>query len=401
MSKNAATVSKLVRKNQSNIDGDSVDTKNSKENQLKNAMNAADKRLSESKERQLEAEVEQMEEAIATQVQKSMVEQESKITNSSANTQQLNQDELKTERSLELRRKHQSLHEMRSQIQNSVSLLGDATRHSDSLLKYFAKVEIDLAHLEEIESKATKMRELFTCVSKKHVDMKLRISEQQKQIELLNTQKSQNRSTIAEAQTEFSRLIAELRSQAHDIEQRDVEIAKHKDDKSALKEKNNVLLDQNSVADADIESLKDKLGSHKLQIKEQDKLLSKNAQQIDALTSENEQGQLETKDLQTRFTNLNIEFVNLQMQFEESDHTYDSERKGFEEKQRHADARIAKLETKIGVLNKQLIKSEEKIATLIFDLEKAQSYRKNNKINANKRAPYIIHPKKELNITAH
>ncbi len=397
----AITCASSEKNDRGNIQEESIDVKIGKANNLKKAMNAASKQILESKERKMEAEVEQMEEEVAKHAQRYVVEQEANIVIPSAKTHQLEQCDLKTERSLELRRKQQSLQELQSQIHDSVNLLSDATRHSDSLLKYFSKVEIDLSSLEEIESKASEMRELFRSVLQKHIDMKLRISEQQKQIELLSTQRSQNRITIVQAQTEFNRLTAELRSQANEIELRDIEIAKHKDDKSAIMDQNNVLVDQNSVAGTDIDSLNDKLNSHKLRIEEQDKLLSKNTQQIDALTDKNERGQVETKDLHTRYTNLNMKFLNLQVQLEEFDHVHDTERKDFEEKQRHAEVRIVKLETKIGVQNKQLLKSEEKIAALIYDLEKVQSYRKRTKTIDKVSVPYAVHSKVEASVAAH
>ena len=335
-----------------------------KQSRLQDAMKATDDLIQNSDEGKQEAEIGMMVEALTDQAEKQVSKNVIVEEKPSGIYKSADGEELKTERSLELHRKHQSLHDIRTQMHESMSLLNDACMQSDLLLDFMGKAEIDLIHLEEVEAKSEKMGDLILCVSRRHTEMKLKISKQQKQLELLNLQKSKYRNTIDQARTEINRLSAACKSQANDIEVRDADIAKHKDDKTALNEQVKLLLEQAAIDNTEAKVLEQKLNSQQLQIEKQDKLLNKYAQQISVLGNENDQVSAENKDLQTRFTALNTKFTSLQTQMEEADFASVSERDGLEENLRHGDARIISLENNVAVLNKQLVISEEKIATM-------------------------------------
>lgn len=280
-----------------------------------------------------------------------------------------------SERALCLRRKQQTLSEMTSHIRKSSELLSAVAKQSDQLAAYFTKSEVDLSHFELIEARSARAQQLIVAISARHKEMKLALVGQREQIDLLQALKNKNRDTIERALGEINRLNADVTNLQSDNKQQNFDIGKLTDDKNALIEKVDQLTALDSENKALLAETRQNLAAFQLQAKEQERLIAGQTGMIHSLTEERDSGLVEIKDLQTAQKNLLKKLTDAQVRIDEINHGSEIATKDFEQKLRHRDSRVLKLETENEVLNRQLIKTEERLADLSHQIRQKKVLR--------------------------
>ncbi len=399
-----------IMKKQSNA---SHDQSNEKHSSLKKVIQAADKKLEASKIIEAKAIAEEIQNRLEEDIAKEInIEFNSGLNKNTKppvsvdiNGKQIGTSIKQNESThiLELHRKQIEIQDLHHEIQKNSSALEQLVNKSVNISDYLVKSEIELSRLEDVEKKYIKLQTASETLAKEYRELKLKLDEKYKQINILEGQKIKTRDILSKSQLEINSFNEQIKAQAAEMESQKVVLSKLKDENSNVIEKNKSLEHDLSNLLTFNNELKEKLKASHTEITNNEKSLSKSELKINTLTNENEQLSLDNQDIQTRYKSLsdhNAETISL---LEEAQHELKSNNKSAEEKLRLKDARILKMERQLKVLTRQLSLTEQ-MATESQDAAKTNldlKLHKNNKVQCknNKyqtKAPVIEMPKDVL-----
>ena len=296
----------------------------------------------------------------------------------------------KSENVLELQRKQDAMQSMHLEMQQGAATLEALAKKSEQLTEYLIKSEVELGRLEDIEKRYVNLHKASEALAKEHRELKLKLEEKYKQVNLLEGQKHKTRDILDKSQLEINRLSEQNKAQAADMNSQDIIIAKLKDENLNSTEQNGLFKHEIAELNKQNSNLQNKIELIQNEYGENEKLLSKANLKIDTLSRENEQTAIESLDIQARHASLNEKYAETASSLEEVKYELSSERSSFDEKLRLKDARIMKMERKIEVLTRQVSLTEqmvseitdEKTSSLSNKLkEMKQPYCKNQKAN--------------------
>ena len=296
----------------------------------------------------------------------------------------------KSERVLELQRKQAAMQDIHLQMQQGSSMLETLVKKSEQISDYLSKAEIELGRLEDVEARYAKLHSASETLAKEHRELKSKLEEKYKQVNLLEGQKHKNRDMLDKAQLEINRLNEQSKAQTAEMHSQEIVLSKLKDENLNVKEKNSILSHDLSEQSKLNDQMQEKLDANLNEIAELEKTLSKSNLKIDTLTRENEQTSIDMLDIQARYATLNDKYAETVSTLEEVKYELDSERSSFDEKLRLKDARIMKMERKIEVLTRQVSLTEQLVTDISSDDDK--SAKLNNKLKEMKQ-PYCSSPK--------
>ena len=269
--------------------------------------------------------------------------------------------EEKSERVLELHRKQTAMQDIHLQMQQGSAMLEMLVKKSETIADYLSKAEIELGRLEDVETKYTKLHSASEMLAKEHRELKSKLEEKYKQVNLLEGQKHKTRDMLDKAQLEINRLTEQSKAQAAEMHSQDIVLSKLKDENLNSSEKNNALSHELVELTKQNNDLQIKLDENQNQLVENEKALSKSNLKIDTLTRENEKTAIESLDIQARYTSLNGKYAETKSLLEEVKYELSSDRASFDEKLRLKDARIMKMERRIEVLTRQVSLTEQMV----------------------------------------
>ena len=97
----------------------------------------------------------------------------------------------KSERVLELQRKQVAMQDMHQQMQQGSSMLETLVKKSEQISDYLSKAEIELSRLEDVEVRYAKLHSASETLAKEHRELKSKLEEKYKQVNLLERAKAQ------------------------------------------------------------------------------------------------------------------------------------------------------------------------------------------------------------------
>lgn len=353
-------------------------SKVSKKNALKAAIKAADKRLETSEKIEALAIAEELESQMTRDIAKE-IDIEFNLNGSKDNKKPESVDlngkpltsntlksgvEEKSEHLLELQRKQDAMQYIHLQMQQGVTTLDALAKKSEQISNYLAKSEIELSRLEDVEKRYAKLHSASENLAKEHRELKAKMEEKYKQVNLLEGQKNKTRDMLDKAQLEINRLTEQSNAKSADMNSQDIMLSKLKDENLSIKEKNGLLAHEISELDKQNQDLQKTLDANQNELTDAEKQLSKANLKIDTLTRENEQTAIDSLDIQARYASLNEKYAESASLLEEVKYELDSERSSFDEKLRLKDARIMKMERKIEILTRQISITEQMVTEI-------------------------------------
>ncbi len=272
--------------------------------------------------------------------------------------------EEKSERVLELQRKQTAMQDIHLQMRQGSAMLETLVKKSEQISDYLSKAEIELCRLEDVETRYKKLHLASETLAKEHRELKSRLEEKYKQVNLLEGQKHKTRDMLDKAQLEINRLVEQSKAQTAEMHSQDIVLSKLKDENLSVNEKNNVLGHELAELTKQNKKLQSKLEASYNELAENDKAISKSNMKIEALTRENEQTAIDSLDIQARYASLNEKYAEGKSLLEEVKYELSSERSSFDEKLRLKDTRIMKMERKIEVLTRQVSLTEQMVTDI-------------------------------------
>jgi len=284
---------------------------------------------------------------------------------------------------LELNRKQTAMQDIHLQMQQGAGLLDTLVKQSEHISDFLFKSEIELTRLQNIEAKYTKLCSASEVLAKEHRELKSKMEEKYKQVNLLEGQKHKTRDMLDKAQLEINRLAEQGNSQSAELHSQEIVLSKLRDENQSVEERNSILTHELAETRKQNKDLQVKLDDVQNELSTMEKSLCKANMKVDTLTRENEQTAVDILDIQARYTSLNDRHAETMSTLEEVRYELDSERGSFDEKLRLKDARIMKMERKIEVLTRQVSLTEQ----MIGDLGDDNAENLNDKLQKMKKAP--------------
>jgi len=265
---------------------------------------------------------------------------------------------------LELNRKQSAMQDIYLQMQQGASLLDTLVKQSEHISDFLFKSEIELTRLQTVEAKYAKLCSASEVLAKEHRELKSKLEEKYKQVNLLEGQKHKTRDMLDKAQLEINRLTEQGNAQSAEIHSQEIILSKLRDENQSIEERNSILAHELAETRKQNKDLQVKLDDAQNDLSTMEKSLSKANMKVDTVTRENEQTAVDILDIQARYTSLNDRHAETMSTLEEVRYELDSERSSFDEKLRLKDARIMKMERKIEVLTRQVSLTEQMIGEL-------------------------------------
>ena len=316
-------------------------------------MNRVDAQLAESDQLRAQASLLFMENEIADAMTTDIAEHDEEL-----------EDGASSSRLLELGRRRSTVRLMRHEIDNGVSILKTLAQNSDLLLNYFDSAEKEIEHLEAVEHASEELKKKCAELSTVKQKAVTKITDQQKQIHLLEAKKNQARETIADLQANLNQARSEIDTSRSKMATQNTKISKLADDLgrtteelSLVETSNRDLWAQNDAAVAENESLRAQLADLQRSNSDMKEL-------VDELTEGKSAVDMELKDVSAKYKSLREKYAEQTAELEDKNYSLETLAEDYEEKYRLKDAHIFKLESEINVSEKQVMLADDMIASL-------------------------------------
>lgn len=316
-------------------------------------MNRVDKQLAESDQLRAQASLLFMENEIADAMSSDIAEPDDEIELNGASP-----------RVLELGRRRSTVRLMRHEIDSGAAILKTLAQNSDLLLNYFEAAEKEIEHLEAVELASADLKKKCAELSTVKQKAVTKITDQQKQIHLLEAKKNQARETIADLQANLNQARSEIDTNRSKMATQNTKISKLADDLgrtaeelSLVETSNRDLWAQNEAANAENESLR-------AQLAELQRVANDTKELVEGLTEEKSAVDMELKDVSAKYKSLREKYAEQTAELEDKTYSLETLAEDYEEKYRLKDAHIFKLESEINVSEKQVMLADDMIASL-------------------------------------
>lgn len=316
-------------------------------------LNIADTQLAESDQLRAQASLLFMENEIADAMSSDIAEQNDSFEEGGSSP-----------RVLELGRRRSTVRLMRHEIDSGAAILKTLAQNSDLLLNYFDAAEKEIEHLEAVEVASAELKKKCAELSTVKQKAVTKITDQQKQIHLLEAKKNQARETIAELQANLNQARSEIDTSRSKMATQNTKISKLADDLGRTTEElalvetaNRDLWAQNDAATAENESLRGQLA-------ELQRVANDAKELVDELTEGKSAVDMELKDVSAKYKSLREKYAEQTAELEDKNYSLETLAEDYEEKYRLKDAHIFKLESEINVSEKQVMLADDMIASL-------------------------------------
>ena len=273
-------------------------------------------------------------------------------------------DSSASSRLLELGRRRSTVRLMRHEIENGTAILKTLAQNSDLLLNYFDASEKEIEHLEATEIASTELKKKCAELSTVKQKAVTKITDQQKQIHLLEAKKNQARETITEMQANLNQARSEIDASRSKMATQNTKICKLADDLGRTSEQmglletsNRDLWTQNDASNAENESLRGQLAEMQRAANDMKEL-------VENLTEQKSLADMELKDVSAKYKSLREKHAEQTAELEDKTYSLETLAEDYEEKYRLKDAHIFKLESEINVSEKQVMMADDMIASL-------------------------------------
>lgn len=189
--------------------------------------------------------------------------------------------EEKSERVLELQRKQLAMQDVHHQMQQGSAMLDTLVKKSEQISDYLSKAEIELGRLEDVEVRYAKLHSASETLAKEHRELKSKLEEKYKQVNLLEGQKHKNRDMLDKAQLEINRLNEQSKAQTAEMHSQEIVLSKLKDENLNVNEKNSILSHDIGEQTKQQEHLQEKLDANLNELADVEKALSKSNLKIE------------------------------------------------------------------------------------------------------------------------
>lgn len=316
--------------------------------------NRVDKQLAESDKMRAQASLLVMENEIANAISSDISESDEEFEPGGSSSPRV----------LELGRRRSTVRLMRHEIDSGAAILKTLAQNSDLLLNYFDAAEKELEHLEAVELASADLKKKCAELSTVKQKAVTKITDQQKQIHLLEAKKNQARETIADLQANLNQARSEIDTTRSKMATQNTKISKLADDLGRATEElslvetaNRDLWAQNEAAMAENESLRGQLA-------ELQRTANDMKEMVDELTEDKATVGMELKDVAAKYKSLREKYAEQTAELEDKNYALETMAEDYEEKYRLKDAHIFKLESEINVSEKQVMMADDMIASL-------------------------------------
>lgn len=259
----------------------------------------------------------------------------------------LSKGEKASARILELKRKQQSCAEMRAKYNESFNILSGLTKHIDLVSTYLEKSEVDLAHLENIESKSVQLGTMTANLTNKCQEMQATIDEQNKQISLLEAAKASGRKSIGLLKSQYAHLIEENKTLASDLSTRQASLIRQQSDNQSMMERIDAQTRDINDFQSDINRSRELLTTATISIQQKDKEILELSSDLHDIKQRYERSVIDQSEIRSKYSELKSQNMEFKTELEEVTFELGAARTEFEEKLRLKEKRILELESRL------------------------------------------------------
>jgi len=276
-------------------------------------------------------------------------------------------------RLLELRRKHQQMREMREQISENSTKLKEMAEQSDTILEYMVRSEVEISHLESIEIKAKRMRQLISTASVKLGETSAKLDEKEMENGLLRSQISRLNQKLEQVQLELNSKQDEISGFDAHIRNAESKLVDAKDEKQKLLERNALLESEVSRKSQESQSHKEVVSQLSTKIQSNEKLLAIQEEKVREFAINKERLLSEIDDLRSHNKRIASKNIEIYTAADENKNKYLLLNKDLEDKLAYKTSRVETLEDRLEAMSIRLNQSDEKTADLLRLLDTSET----------------------------
>ena len=262
---------------------------------------------------------------------------------------ELTSSERSSSRILEIRSRQRACSDIGEKVRENADMLSNIASQADCMKAYLEKTELDLSHMEELESKLARLSSKSVELANKTKEMKATISEQKKQLSSLETQRIADRDTMDEMNSEIARVLDKNAAHETSIDDLNAALAELQNEKLGLLERIDAHNAERGRYQAECSDVKAELREAQEMIQHRDMEIAQKELVMADLNELNELNTVCIADAEVRCVALESNNMDLKARISQNLVEIESARRDFEERLRLKDMRVVEFESKFGI----------------------------------------------------
>lgn len=269
----------------------------------------------------------------------------------------------------EIQGKQSVLKDMSMDIRNNCDALGTVAKQAEQIAAYLARTEDELIRLEENDGRLKRLKKASVNLADKFKQSQMTIADQQKTISLLEIQNKSTHELLQNSKLELANNEDENANLSMKLTESEMNSGKLENEKQSLSEKIELLMDERETKSNELAKTTKLLNSEQHRSRELELLVAKNKRVISEFSEKNDKQLSEINELRARYESMRDRMIEQDSEMKSLKQESTTARKELEEKLRLKQRRCQELESKMVVSEKQLATTEERLASLSFDLD--------------------------------